>query len=238
MRQLARSDGAADNDGAYDVAAVVARTLHDNNGGSNDTSTIGTSPSTMLPSSSSGPRGRGGRRRDPSKNNGGGGSSEDDVAHIAAIRIYSSFHLDGPASEIDRMREKLEMIVFSPPFRRFVYLGLCFVLIAAGVVLTMENFMSVRTEADWIEPRSSSASSSGGGGDEVHRAPSSSSSTHGAGYDVGGGDDTEGGVDWTFGESPSFRPPPPFVRKPPPPLCSPYVCLRIHLYLLIFFLFR
>ena len=67
MRQLARSDGAADDDGAYDVAAVVARTLHDNNGGSNDTSTIGTSPSTILPSSSSGPRGRGGRRRDPSK---------------------------------------------------------------------------------------------------------------------------------------------------------------------------
>jgi hypothetical protein len=132
MRQLARSDGAADDDGAYDVAAVVARTLHDNNGGSNDTSTIGTSPSTMLPSSSSGPRGRGGRRRDPSKNNGGGGSSEDDVADIAAIRIYSSFHLDGPASKIDRMMEKLEKIVFSPPFRRFVYLGLCFVLIAAG----------------------------------------------------------------------------------------------------------
>jgi hypothetical protein len=65
MRQLARSDGAADNDGAYDVAAVVTRTLHNNNRG-NDTSTIGSSPSMMLPSSSSGPRGRG-RRRDPSK---------------------------------------------------------------------------------------------------------------------------------------------------------------------------
>jgi hypothetical protein len=66
MRQLARSDGAADDDGAYDVAAVVAQTLHNNNLGNNDTSTIGTSPSMMLPSSSSGPRGRG-RRRDPSK---------------------------------------------------------------------------------------------------------------------------------------------------------------------------
>ena len=146
MRQLARSDGAADNDGAYDVAAVVTRTLHNNNRG-NDTSTIGSSPSMMLPSSSSGPRGRG-RRRDPSKNSGGGGSSEDDVAAIAAILIYSSFHLDVPASEIDRMMEKLEKIVFSPPFRRFVYLGLCFVLIAAGVILAMENFMSVRNEED------------------------------------------------------------------------------------------
>jgi hypothetical protein len=209
IRQLARSDGAADDDGAYDVA-VAARTLHDD-GGSNDTSTIDTSPSTMLPSSS-GPRGRG-RRRDPSKNNGGGGSSsEDDVAEITAIRIYP-FH-DGPASEIDRMREKLEMIVFSPPFRRFVYLGLCFVLIAVGVILTMENFMSVRTEEDWIEPRSSASYAfAHGGGDEGHRAPSSSS-THGAGYDVGGGDGTDGGVDWTFGESPSFRSPLP----PPPPL--------------------
>jgi hypothetical protein len=51
----------------------------------------------------------------------------------------------------------------------------------------------------------------------ARRAQLSSLSTHGAGYDVGGGDGTEGGVDWTFGESPSFRPPPFFVRKPPPP---------------------
>ena len=134
---------------------MVARTLHNNNGGNNNTRTIGLIPSMMLPSSSSGPRGRG-RRRDPSKNSGGGGSSKDNVADIAAILIYSSFHLDGPASEIDRMKEKLEKIVFSPPFLRFIYLGLCFVLIAAGFILVMENFMSVRNEEDWIKPRSSS----------------------------------------------------------------------------------
>ncbi len=71
------------------------------------------------------------------------------------------------------MMEKLEKIVFSPPFRRFVYLGLCFVLIAAGVILAMENFMSVRNEEDWIKPRSSSVlsyASAHGGGDKGHRA--------------------------------------------------------------------
>ena len=70
MRRLARSDGAADDGGDCDVAAGVARTLRDDSGGGNDTSTIGSSLSMMLPSSSSGPRGKG-RRRDPSKNSGG-----------------------------------------------------------------------------------------------------------------------------------------------------------------------
>ena len=42
-----------------------------------------------------------------------------------------------------------------------------------GVILAMENLMSVRNKEDWIKPRSSSVLSSAsahGGGDKEHRA--------------------------------------------------------------------
>ena len=64
---------------------------------------------------------------------------------------------------------KLKQLIFSAPFRRTLFLGICFVLLGLGIVLTMENFMTVKTAEDWIEPKSKK----------------------GGWY--------EGGLDWTFG---------------------------------------
>jgi hypothetical protein len=152
-------------------------------GGGGGDRTIGTSPSMTImippparPSSSSGTvRGRGGG--EPPKSIGGDGGPAD----FAAARSFRDAFL-------------------SPPFlRRLVFLGTCFVLMAAGVLLTVENFASVRTVEDWIEPSRSSSSAS-----------SSSSSS----YASPGSDGADGGDDWMFGESRWSSSPP----HPPPPL--------------------
>lgn len=52
----------------------------------------------------------------------------------------------------DQARAKMEEIIFSPPFRRNLFLGICFVLLGLAILLTMENFMRVKTAQDWVEP--------------------------------------------------------------------------------------
>ncbi|KAL9182610.1 hypothetical protein ACHAXT_013262 [Thalassiosira profunda] len=74
-----------------------------------------------------------------------------------------NFYLDGnPANnailydpkrtDADEARAKIKEFLFSPPFRRTLFLGICFVLLGLGVLLTLENFMRVKTAQDWIEP--------------------------------------------------------------------------------------
>jgi len=60
--------------------------------------------------------------------------------------------VSGPQSDVDRERIKMNEMIFSPPFRRTLFLGVCFVLMGLGVLLTLENFMSVKTARDWVEP--------------------------------------------------------------------------------------
>mmetsp|Transcript_3474 Transcript_3474/g.7660 ORF Transcript_3474/g.7660 Transcript_3474/m.7660 type:complete len:673 (-) Transcript_3474:154-2172(-) len=59
---------------------------------------------------------------------------------------------DTPLTDIDQARAKMKEILFSLPFRRTLFLGICFVLLGLGVLLTMENFMRVKTAQDWMEP--------------------------------------------------------------------------------------
>jgi len=60
--------------------------------------------------------------------------------------------VNGPQNDLDRSRIKMNEMIFSPPFRRTLFLGVCFVLLGLGVLLTLENFMSVKTARDWVEP--------------------------------------------------------------------------------------
>jgi len=60
--------------------------------------------------------------------------------------------VDGPRSEIDEERTRMKEVIFSPTFRRALFLGICFVLLGLGILLTLENFMSVKTASDWLEP--------------------------------------------------------------------------------------
>ena len=76
---------------------------------------------------------------------------------------------------------KLVTFVTSPLFRRVVYLGICMILLFFGGILTVQNFMTVKTAEDWIEPQQRLKQ-------------------HGiAAMGEGGDDGIHGGIDWTFG---------------------------------------
>ena len=76
---------------------------------------------------------------------------------------------------------KLVAFVTSPLFRRVVYLGICMILLFLGGILTVQNFMTVKTAEDWIEPQQRLKQ-------------------HGiAAMGEGGDDGIHGGIDWTFG---------------------------------------
>ena len=76
---------------------------------------------------------------------------------------------------------KLVTFVTSPLFRRVIYLGMCMILLFLGGILTVQNFMTVKTAEDWIEPQQRLKQ-------------------HGiAAMGEGGDDGIHGGIDWTFG---------------------------------------
>ncbi len=75
--------------------------------------------------------------------------------------------------------------VYSPSFRKFAYLGTCFMLLASGVALTLVNFGTVRSAEDWIEPHSSVGRNGGVGG---------------GGGGAGSSTELTWGIDWTVGE--------------------------------------
>jgi hypothetical protein len=52
----------------------------------------------------------------------------------------------------DQAHAKMKEIIFSPPFRQTLFLGICFVFLGLGILLTMEILFSVETAQDWIEP--------------------------------------------------------------------------------------
>ena len=64
--------------------------------------------------------------------------------------LYSD---EEPITDIDKKRAHLKQIIFSPPFRKLVFLSICFVLLVLGIILTIENFMRPRNIEDWVEPK-------------------------------------------------------------------------------------
>ncbi|KAL3785518.1 hypothetical protein ACHAW5_005272 [Stephanodiscus triporus] len=166
-----------------------------------DDGTIGTRASMLLPSRGVGV---GGRRGGPPSSLGNNDDRDDDdvVVDMTAIRLVSLRPPAGSSDGLDRARERLTKIVTSPPFRRLVWLGLCFALATVGVLLTLENFISVRTAEDWIEPRMRSFPPPSSSSSYAAAAGSSVSSSSPIFYDGGGGggDGSAGGVDWKFGD--------------------------------------
>ena len=76
--------------------------------------------------------------------------------------LYSD---EEPITDIDKKRARLKQIVFSPPFRKLVFLSICFVLLVLGLILTIENFMRPRNIEDWVEPKQNNNMFGGGGVD-------------------------------------------------------------------------
>lgn len=74
-------------------------------------------------------------------------------------------------TEIDKAQKQLKEYIYSPPFRRTLFLGICLQLFGVGVFFSLENMMGVKSVSDWIEP--------------------TVKSRHGR---------MDGGVDWTFGK--------------------------------------
>lgn len=58
--------------------------------------------------------------------------------------------------------KRLRSILFSPPVRRLVALGLLSTLVGLSTLLTLVNVFSVRTAADWTEPRTRNRGTGGG----------------------------------------------------------------------------
>ncbi|KAL7553717.1 hypothetical protein ACHAWF_017181 [Thalassiosira exigua] len=75
-----------------------------------------------------------------------------DVDPRSAVLSHDAVDRDAGGDVEERARQKLEGLLLSPPFRRSLFLGTCFVLLGLGVLLTLENFTRVRTARDWIEP--------------------------------------------------------------------------------------
>lgn len=74
-------------------------------------------------------------------------------------------------TEIDKAQKQLKEYIYSPPFRRTLFLGICLLLFGVGVFFSLENMMGVKSVSDWIEP--------------------TVKNRHGR---------MDGGVDWTFGK--------------------------------------
>eukprot|EP00581_Thalassiosira_minuscula_P015759 CAMPEP_0183711518 /NCGR_PEP_ID=MMETSP0737-20130205/7004_1 /TAXON_ID=385413 /ORGANISM="Thalassiosira miniscula, Strain CCMP1093" /LENGTH=781 /DNA_ID=CAMNT_0025940051 /DNA_START=88 /DNA_END=2430 /DNA_ORIENTATION=+ len=83
---------------------------------------------------------------------------------------YAILDDDGPTTELEHDKLRMKQFLFSPSFRRSLFLGICFVLLGLGLFLTLENVTSVKRASDWVEPHRDN--------DLLHRG---------------------GGIDWTFG---------------------------------------
>ena len=58
--------------------------------------------------------------------------------------------------------KRLHSILFSPPVRRLIVLGLLSTLVGLSTLITLENVFSIKTAADWTEPRTRNKGTGGG----------------------------------------------------------------------------
>jgi len=86
--------------------------------------------------------------------------------HVDGDPTKSILHPDyihEPLTDAEKKRAKMKQLIFSPPFRRTLFIGICFILLIVGVILTIENFMHPKTREDWIEPNRDQFVTYGGG---------------------------------------------------------------------------
>ena len=86
--------------------------------------------------------------------------------HVDGDPTKSILHPDyihEPLTDVEKKRAKMKQLIFSPPFRRTLFIGICFLLLVVGVILTIENFMHPKTREDWIEPNRDKFVTYGGG---------------------------------------------------------------------------
>jgi len=86
--------------------------------------------------------------------------------HVDGDPTKSILHPDyihEPLTDTEKKRAKMKQLIFSPPFRRTLFIGICFILLIVGIILTIENFMHPKTREDWIEPNRDKYVTYGGG---------------------------------------------------------------------------
>lgn len=153
MRKLARGEGGEPDDDDYARRGGGYYSSRDN-----DASTIATTRSARV---SMQKRDEDGRPLPSTTNM----VDSDPNSAILLLRGHDGDpHANVNDARTEKGRERMREIVFSPPFRRSLFLGMCFVLLGLGVLLTLENFMSVKSVRDWIEPSSMMARNNGRGG--------------------------------------------------------------------------
>jgi len=137
--------------------------MHNLGNNNNDSSTIGTTRSTLKSLDSSIRQGEKGGIVDCNPNeailvNNNNNPNND---------MHGSYNNNGTflgGGDAEAARIKMNKMVMSPSFRKSFFLGICFALLGLGVLLVLENFMRVKSVEDWMEPNRDKYLLNGGGG--------------------------------------------------------------------------